>query len=292
MSLPFFAWVPGTIVVMGKQPDGDSVRFVPDEADALARIYRAHLLRPSRTDGSHQLRLEGIDAPETHYGGHAQPLGHEARDHFLKRVLGFGRLEFKGETVAAARPKTLKGAILTQSADVHGRPICYLLREGDTANPFDDTATGRVEPDRLAQTANLAMLQAGFAYPLLYTSTPREHRAVFTEAGRRARDEKLGVWDLDASPRFALQDRGSIDAGAPAAQLVFPKLFRRATDYLTAVERGFEGDLVDWLERNGTEDDLVVVNGTNEVPLSVLLRRENDRYRFDADVTETVFVER
>lgn len=292
MSLTFFAWVPGTVVVVGKQPDGDSVRFVPDEADALARIYRAHLLRPSRADGNHQLRLEGIDAPETHYGAHAQPLGDEARDHFLVRVLGFGHVDLKGDTVVSADPETLRGAVLTQAADVHGRPICYLLRGDEAADPFGGTATGRVEAGALARTANLAMVQAGFAYPLLYTSAPREHRAVFAEAGRRARDENLGVWELDATPRFALRDRGSIEAGSAAARMIFPKLFRRATDYLTAVERGFEGDLVDWLERNGAENDSVVVGGAHEVPLSVLLRRENDRYRFDADVTEAVFVER
>jgi len=31
-----------------------------------------------------QLRLEGIDTPETHYGPHAQPLGDRARDWLLE----------------------------------------------------------------------------------------------------------------------------------------------------------------------------------------------------------------
>ena len=40
-----------------------------------------------------RLRLEGVDAPELHYGTAAQPLGREARDQLLA-WLGFTELEY------------------------------------------------------------------------------------------------------------------------------------------------------------------------------------------------------
>ena len=292
MSFHAFLHVSGTFVLVGKQPDGDSVRFVPDDPHALDDIYRAHLLRPSRVDGSLQLRLDGIDAPETHYGSHAQPLGDAARDHFLKQVLGFTSVTFQKETVTAATPETITGAILTQAADPHGRPIAYVMGAGQ-ANPFGEAQSGTLPVAVVRETANARMVRDGLAYALLYTSMPKTHRTVFSHLAQEARKANRGVWAADKTPRFALQGRGSIEAGSPDAALIFPKLFRRATDYLTAVEKsGFDGNLSEWLAATPKEDDAVVLDGRHEVPLSTLVRAENDRYRFDADTTSVVFVER
>ena len=52
----------GELVVVGKQPDGDSIRFVPDSPALLRRLRRADRVRVS-SDGSVQLRLDGIDRP-------------------------------------------------------------------------------------------------------------------------------------------------------------------------------------------------------------------------------------
>src|SRR4029077_947449 len=72
----------GELVVIGKQPDGDSIRFVPDTPALLAQL--AHRRRARRSGaGSLQLRVEGIDAPETHYNTLAQPLADPARDRLL-----------------------------------------------------------------------------------------------------------------------------------------------------------------------------------------------------------------
>jgi hypothetical protein len=41
----------GRLVIVGKEPDGDSVRFVPDSSGLLGRLANADRIRPSR-DGS------------------------------------------------------------------------------------------------------------------------------------------------------------------------------------------------------------------------------------------------
>lgn len=62
-------WVPLTLIrgqyqVIGAAPDGDSVRFTPTDPRAWARAGVA--ARVNATGGA-QLRLDGIDAHETHH---------------------------------------------------------------------------------------------------------------------------------------------------------------------------------------------------------------------------------
>ena len=64
----------GSLVIEGKAPDGDSIRLVPDTPALLDDLRRADRIRVSPVDGSVQLRLEAIDAPEVSYGPAGQPL--------------------------------------------------------------------------------------------------------------------------------------------------------------------------------------------------------------------------
>jgi endonuclease YncB( thermonuclease family) len=73
----------GSLVILAKSPDGDSIRFLPDNPALFDDLYRRHRMKFSPSDGSIQLRLEGIDTPETHYGSAAQPFGDTARDALL-----------------------------------------------------------------------------------------------------------------------------------------------------------------------------------------------------------------
>ena len=84
----------GTFRIRGSQPDGDSVRFFPDDPALWARVPGAPAVRTNAAGGA-QLRLDAIDALETHYSPPAsaprhQPLAlaHAARDELLD-WLGF-----------------------------------------------------------------------------------------------------------------------------------------------------------------------------------------------------------
>lgn len=290
MASPFYQTIAGKFVIVGKQPDGDSVRFIADHPDyeQLQRSFRIKLSR----DRSVQLRLEGIDTPEVHYGSDAQILGDKARDRLLD-LIGFYNIKFKGNQVQSAEPDTVSGAILSQAADANGRPISYVL-VGESANQVKDGKWTRVDTDLLRTTINFQMLTEGAAYYTVYTSTPLEHRRLLRQEALSARNDNLGVWAEDATSEFELVDKKSITA--PNGQLILPKLFRRSLDFLKAVDKGFRGNLKDWLIENSkgsrNENDRVVTSDGVEINLSDLIQQRNSRVAFQADLLNITFVEK
>lgn len=294
MPLTHFRFIRGAFQVAGFKPDGDSVRFLAP-GEPFQDLYNVH--KADLTKGCFQLRLEGIDAPETHYGAEHQPLGDEARDH-LMHLLGAGELVLESQRVLRCANDRIPGAILTRSFDAHGRPISYAL-VGDDIPGHADGSVVEVDETLLTRTLNARMVAAGFAYPLLYTSTPMAHRSVLRKLAKAARDERLGVWRHDVSKEFRLRGRESIAghfpgeaAGADGPWLIYPKFFRRCIDYLRQVAAGqFAGDFPAWLAAAGRENDSVVLRDL-ELRMSTLFEQRNSRIRCQADVLDMVFVEK
>lgn len=290
MASPFYQAIAGKFIIVGKEPDGDSVRFIADNPDLYEQLQRSFRIKLSR-DRSVQLRLEGIDTPEVHYGSDAQILGDKARDRLLN-LIGFDNIKFKGNQVQSADPDTVSGVILCGAADANGRPISYLL-VGE-ANQVKDEKWTRVDAALLRTTINFQMLTEGAAYYTVYTSTPLEHRRLLRQEALAARNDNLGVWAEDTTSEFELVDKKSITA--PKGQLILPKLFRRSIDYLKAVDKGFRGNLKDWLIENSkgsrNENDRVVTNDGVEVNLSDLIEQRNSRVAFQADLLNITFLEK
>ena len=67
MSAPYYRVISGNFTIVGKEPDGDSVRFIADDPTLFKALHRSYRIKPSK-DGSVQLRFEMVDAPEVHYG--------------------------------------------------------------------------------------------------------------------------------------------------------------------------------------------------------------------------------
>lgn len=293
MSSPYHLAVRGQIVIIGKEPDGDSARFIPNNPALLESLHGGHRVRPTPADGSVQLRFEGIDAPELHYGNAAQPLGEDARNRLL-RLIGFRNVAYRaGSTlVEGGTPASVPALILSKGADVHGRPVSFVLLQADASNVRDGTwvqLTQRV----LRATLNARMLQSGLAYYTVYTSTPL--RETLRAIAVRAKAARRGVWPLDSTSEFQLSDQASI---GPDGALILPKLFRRCTDYLKAVASGsFAGNLADWIVAVSTspsrnENDRVVLPGGVEVHLSDLIGQRNRTVVFQPDPLDIVFVEK
>lgn len=291
MSAPFYRVIKGKFVIKGKEPDGDSVRFIADHPDLYEELHRSYRIELSR-DRSVQLRFEGIDAPEVHYGRDAQVLGDKTRDRLLD-WMGFKNIVFAGNRVESANPDSIPGAILSKAADANGRPVSYIFLEED-AKQLDDADWIRVEEKQLKKTINYQMLQDGNAYYTVYTSTPLKHRESLRKAATKAKTDKLGVWAEDVTNQFELEDKTSITA--PNGQLILPKLFRRSIDYLKAVDKGFEGNLKDWLisisSGSRNENDRVVVGNNMELKLSDLIKQRNNKIVFQADLLDITFVEK
>jgi endonuclease YncB( thermonuclease family) len=292
MSSPYQLAVRGRLVIVGYEPDGDSVRFVADDPTLFTRLQRGYKIRRSTRDGSVQLRLEGIDAPELHYGSAAQPDGDTARDWLLDK-LGFRDVSYRpgSTTVTTSTPDTVPAVIYTKASDPNGRPISY-LQVGGGRLP-QDGAWAHVTTAVLDRTVNAHALGTGVAYPTFYSSTPQPHVTHLRALSAGAREEKAGVWAVDQTALFQLVDQDSV---GPHGQLILPKLFRRATDYLKDVATGFHGNLADWLKANASgtrqENDLVVLPGGVEVPLSSLLEQRNSFVSFAPDLLDIVFVEK
>jgi hypothetical protein len=282
MATPSLLCLRGELVVVGKSPDGDSIRFIPTTPSLLARLpggERVHLSE----DGSVQLRLDAIDTPETHYENHAQPLGQSARDELLA-FCGFTDVHWSGGAVVSATPERVPAAGLANLVDVNGRPIVLLL----VGRLPRDGASTRVTPALLARTANAALTTSGRAYGTFYTSTAPEIVDALRTRAQAARDARRGVWDDDASAGFELRSQASI---GPAGSLILPKLFRRCTDYLR--DRMTGETLPEWLRRHQSgqnpEDDEVQLAGRT-VRLSDLIRQDGRRISLEADPLELLFV--
>jgi endonuclease YncB( thermonuclease family) len=295
MAAPFYLCIHGSLVIVGYEPDGDSVRFIADNPSHYDQLQRADRIRPSKHDGSVQLRFEGVDAPELHYGTDAQPLGDTARDALLGWI-GFTDINFDPNSktrVRRATPSSVRAAILTQMAEVNGRPVAYVLVDAGGNLPADG-AWVNVDEALLDQTLNMRQLSEGQAYYTVYTSTPVNHRRLFQTVAGDARTKELGVWGQDSTADVVLVDQSSI---GPGGQLILPKLFRRCTDYLKAVSKGFTGNLGDWLLASSAtptrdENDRVLVHDTIEVHLSDLIVQRNQHIAFQADLLDITFVEK
>jgi hypothetical protein len=210
----------------------------------------------------------------------------------LLNELGFKNVKYQPRwtSVDSARPASIDAVIYSAASDPNGRPISYLQISG--ALPKDGTWT-HVTSAVLDRTLNAHALSAGVAYPTFYSSTPVAHRTHLRRLAERARSDKSGVWDLDRTGLFHLVNQDSI---GPQGQLILPKLFRRATDYLKDVAKGFSGNLADWLKANNTgsraEDDTVILPGGSEVPMSSLLEQRNSAVSFTPDLLDIVFLEK
>ncbi len=276
--------VHGTINVIGKEPDGDSVRFKPLDVKDFSEISNSFKLRPNK-EGTIQLRFENIDAPETHYGHDAQPLGAESRDKLLE-LIGFKSFK-KDKTnlnkIVETKPVEIAATVLTKAADSYGRPISYVL----IGHKYQSGEWTTIDSKTLRTSLNYKMVELGFAYPLFYNSNPKTHRKLFRAAAIAARTKDLGVWKTDESELFVLETIDSVKVGG---QLIFPKLFRRCVDFFKAKAAGFDKGLKDWLLVTPDENDPIIVNENLDLKLSDILEQQNRRIRVKVDVLDIVVV--
>jgi hypothetical protein len=189
-------------------------------------------------------------------------------------------------------PAEVPGVILTKGFDPHGRPISYAL-PGASAKAVEGLPASNdlvIPVEVLAQTVNAQMLVEGFAYPLLYSSTPVEHRSWLRTQAHAVRSKKLGVWAKDSSREYPLVDRTSICE--EKGTLIYPKFFRRSIDYLKQLASGeFKGDFASWLGATQGQNDQVIINDEMHT-LSQLFQHRDGKISCQTDVLDMVFIEK
>ena len=233
--------IAGRFRIAGASPDGDSVRFVPDDPQAWTRAgIRARV----NAAGGAQLRLDAIDTLETHFsppGGRGtwrQPTELAvAATEALLHGLGFTswRRDADTGTISDPQPVDVPGWVVTAGADINGRPVSFVLA-GDRASAGPEWSAGGVDgpvtltPAMLDRTLNTAQLGNGLAYPTFYDELPADLREALAATAVAARRSGLGVWARDVTTAgFEVTGREYLETEA----VLLPKLFRRLAEYLS-----------------------------------------------------------
>lgn len=221
---PMFHIIKGTFHVKGFQPDGDSIRFRAAKSERWNQFKWAK--KPTRTDPLVQIRLEGIDALETHYNGYHQPraFGIGALEKLLA-YLGITDVQYSlsVRTIIAARDG-VAGFLAVATVDGFNRPVCLAF---PASVSLEDGAVLTSEQVPITDSLNYRMTLEGLVYPTFYTTTDAAIVRHISEATKIAREGQRGVWVIDRSNGFNFWDVRTLYDDI----LMMPKLFRRMTAF-------------------------------------------------------------
>ncbi|KAH6653632.1 hypothetical protein BKA67DRAFT_660199 [Truncatella angustata] len=222
----------------GPEPDGDTVKFLPDNPAWVQGLPWVSGVPPKINSRGISVRLEAIDALETHYQDkHGKNklqelhLANAARDELLSQ-LGFTNVKFLDNSpnkVASANHDSLPG---------------YW--------PGADGSTLTVDEAVVDRSVNAKLLANGLAYPAFYGTLPaalREHLATKSGAARTA---QRGLW-----PRSTADKETAAEEVSPTnlqSFVIWPKLFRRVVEYFADGNDDFD-NFNAWLLRDARRAD-------------------------------------
>ena len=238
----------------GYEPDGDSVRFKPQNPDLLKNLKQTGKKYKLNVCGHIQLRFEAIDALEIHAEGSHQPHAESARDCLLN-YLGFKNVVYSasGRRVVSVENDGQPGYILSKQLCPYGRPIAFVY----SGKPKEKDGTNLwLKPERVRQSANAELLRAGQAYPLYYSTLYYDLRDALTRTVKTARRKREGIWKYDKTTKgFPVPDLKVLEE----EYVIFPKLFRRIARFFK--KGGTEiTKFLKWLvEESGENDELTVI---------------------------------
>lgn len=221
-----FTLIKGTFHVLGYSPDGDSIRFKAKDSALWKKLSGPAVEMNAR--GHAQLRIEAVDALETHYQGFCQPLRPaRAAARCLLSFLGINEVVWNEtqSTVIKAQDGT-QGYILARSTESNRRPVAFVF-----AGEAEVKDGGQITLDEsiLKESLNYRLLALGLAYPMYYNGLFSDLRLAMTGAVTNARAEELGVWPHDRTTKgFSVSDLEAITKEVA----ILPKLFRRIVDYM------------------------------------------------------------
>lgn len=284
--------IAGNFSILNAAPDGDSVRFIPNNP-ALWKSLETRV-RPNKSGGV-QLRLDAIDALETHYRPrlgaigveHQPPKFGQAAAARLLDLLGFDSKTIKRgkeEKITTAQPNAVSGYILTRSADKYGRAVAFAFA-GEPKQ--SDGESVRVNEALLKQSVNYQLVHEGLVYPTFYSKLYVDLRRSLTKAAKHARSEKLGIWTEDVTTKgFTVESLETITDEV----VILPKLFRRLLSYL-AINDGSAS--LDGLAANleASNDRVIVLSEGQVTGFDNVLEIAGQTIRLTVAIEDLVFVE-
>lgn len=270
--------IAGTFHVKGFQPDGDSIRFQankPEHWDFFTWETPADKAAKKK-----QLRVESIDALETHYEGYHQPRPFAiAALESLLELLGIQSVTYSLSVTQIVDADDGKaGFIASASTDRFGRPVSYLFPKN--ANLADgavmDSATLPIE-----DSINFQLAREGLVYPTFYTTTDRVFAEKIRAVVSRARKTRRGIWSIDKTSDFTLLDIRALQEDI----LLMPKLFRRLVSFFDNYSDF--GKLQEYMTKQ--RDNLVMWDGTKKRSLADLMKFSGRRIQMKTPVEDILF---
>lgn len=246
----------------GPEPDGDTVKFLPDNQTLVDTLSAPGRSAAFNQRGMINLRFEGIDALETHFAESHQNLrwAKAARNELLSRI-GFIDIEFAERNpnkIFAIENHPQRGYILANNLDTFGRIIAFVYT-GDA--PRVDGSQVFIEEGHINQSLNYQLLEAGLAYPAFYTSLPSELKDGLAQLVRSKRQQAVGLWPESTA---TTEQTATFTEGLAEIEefVMWPKLFRRLVRYVGA---GFTtlAQLDAWLREDpvNRDDRVLLPNG-------------------------------
>ena len=266
----------------GPEPDGDTVKFLPDNPDLVFELPRISGRPPQINARGISVRLEAIDALETHFQQTHQELegANAARDQLLDQ-LGFRNVVFWEDLpnkVESADEDSVPGFVLSNGIDANGRMIGFVYKGSEAAlKSEDDGATLTASTGLIDKSMNAKLLAAGQVYPAFYGTLPtrlREHLAKKSNAARKA---GKGVWPRATADPNNLAEITGLES--LEAAVVWPKLFRRLVSYFQAGNEGLSG-FIPWLRR-GSDDKIFRLDTKTNATLSDVITVDGNGIMMD-----------
>ena len=294
--MPFHV-IKGTMHLVGKtkngnpsgfEPDGDSIQFKPHDLKKLDLLQRLKSPYKPSSIKSVNLRLEGIDATELHVAGSKRqpsPFGENARD-FLTGLFGMNPVTYATPNGIKVKPPANDGKdayILSRALDVHGRPVSFLF-VGKTSET--DGKQVKLDTTRLKKSVNYKLIAEGHAYPLFYDTLFFDLRNALAAASDKARKANKNIWKRNVLKAFSV----SSTVDAEAAQLLYPKLFRRLVDYFK--NHSNLNNFVSWMNANHQNDELWTLSDLNHTHLDNVLKVTATTISLTTQPSKIVFVSR
>ena len=216
-----FTVVKGKFRPQSGRPDGDTVRFFPDDPQPLHDLSSERIPLKVESRDEIRIRYEGIDTLET---GAGEPFASKAT---AKNIELLGPSDESGE-----KP----GYILTHHLASDGRPVAFLFK-GDPE--VENGSSMFLTVDKMRESVNFQLIEAGLAYPLFYDTLFKDLREGIKFAADSANARQLGLWPRDQTADGVIwEGRDSLYDLPP----VFPKIWRRLEKYRRL---GSEADTLD-----------------------------------------------
>lgn len=270
--------IAGTFHIKGFQPDGDSIRF--QATNQANWDFFKWATEADKKTKKKQLRVEAIDALETHYEGYHQPRAFALAA--LESLLGI--LQITSVTYSLGLTKVVDandgkpGFVASATVDPFGRPVSYVFPKNTKLidGAIMDSSTLPIE-----DSVNFQLAREGLVYPTFYTTTDRLIAEKIRAVVARARQTKRGIWSIDRTPDFTLLDIRTLQED----NLIMPKLFRRLVTFYDSYSDF--GKLADYMKNQ--RDNLVLWDGTKKKSLADLMTFEGRRLRMNTPVEDILF---